>query len=91
MTGGDQSLLVAFDAPPADGGLPVISYVVKIEPGDKEIQVKALPFSPCRIIGLRGGMKYTAEVAAVNGKGRSSWSRPSRPVTSQGARQSGSW
>lgn len=73
-------LVVTWDPPAADGGLPVDSYVATASPGGASCTVTA-PSTTCTISGLSDSIAYTVVVAATNGAGTGEPSAPSGPVS----------
>ena len=78
---GDGCLTVNFFPPCNDGGLPISSFLIKVEPSGREVAANT---SPATVTGLNNGQPYTLEVAAVNPKGQSRWSAPTNPATPRG-------
>lgn len=75
---GDGSLTLSFDPSTNSGGPPIIGYVVRVQPGDREVEASSSPFT---ITGLTNGKSYRVSVAAVNHNGRSDWSQESKEAT----------
>ena len=74
----DARMIVTFDPPRDNGGLAITGYVLRIQPGNWQVECHA---SPYEITGLTNGQAYRVAVAAVNAKGRSVWSQESEDVT----------
>jgi CHRD domain/Bacterial Ig-like domain (group 3)/Divergent InlB B-repeat domain len=75
-TAGNAQIAVAFDAPVATGGSPVIDYTVTC---GTVSQVGTA--SPILVTGLTNGVTYTCTVVARNTTGTSPRSAPSNAVT----------
>ena len=82
-TTSDESghLRIAFDPPESDGGLPIVRYILRLEPGGREVLLRAAPFSPATVRDVVNGQTVTVRVAAAHGKGTGPWSSLSGPVT----------
>lgn len=76
ITTGDCTLSVDFEPASNDGGRPVLSYVVRVEPGAREEVVTS---SPVVLSGLENGTAYTVSVAQTNELGQGPFSRGSAP------------
>lgn len=90
VTGGDQSLSVAWQAPTGDGGLDISAYLVQwrsahqeYDENDRQASVTDLSGLSHDIGSLTNGRQYFARVAAVNdvGAGRFSAERSAVPAT----------
>ncbi|OWY62514.1 hypothetical protein B7486_58010, partial [cyanobacterium TDX16] len=65
-----------------DGELPILSYEVRVSPGDGACTANA--GSRCTVFGLSNGSPYRASVRAVNAIGPGEWSPWSEPVVPYG-------
>jgi hypothetical protein len=65
-TAGIGQATISFDAPPSDGGMPVVSYTVIASPGGA---AAVGTFSPITVTGLQNGTTYTFRVRAMNAIG----------------------
>ncbi|RKG94232.1 glycosyl hydrolase [Corallococcus carmarthensis] len=65
---GDASALVTWTVPPADGGSPLLYYVVRCVPECGGALVK-VPDTQAMVLGLNNGFTYVFKVSAVNAMG----------------------
>lgn len=74
-TAGDRSLLVSWDAPSSDGGLPVLEYAVRaFDPFTGTVLGTASSTTTsATVTGLLNGTAYGVSVAARNEMGWSGW------------------
>ena len=80
------AVVVTWDAPENDGGLPITQYTVTSSPGNETCVVTA-PRS-CAIRNLTNGTYYTFTVVATNAVGDSEASAPSSSTRPQSTRPS---
>jgi hypothetical protein len=76
---GNAEATVTWTAPAADGGSPILSYLVTASPGGAT--ANATGTTTASITGLTNGTSYTFTVVAVNALGDGTASAPSAPVT----------
>ena len=76
---GPNSILLTWDAPETDGGVPVTGYAIqrKIEPDGTWMTIERDTGSPATTFtdtGLQPATAYGYQVAAINREGRGDWS-----------------
>ena len=76
-TAAANKVTVQWKAPASDGGIPITNYRVKPSKGSTTCETKNLSCT----MTLAFGTTYTFSVKAVNAKGESASSAPSKPVT----------
>ncbi|GMU06278.1 glycosyl hydrolase family 18 protein [Corallococcus caeni] len=79
---GDASALVTWTVPPADGGSPLLYYVVRCVPECGGALVK-VPDTQATVLGLNNGFTYVFKVSAVNAMGEGQASVETDLVTPQ--------
>ncbi|MFP2897222.1 fibronectin type III domain-containing protein [Corallococcus sp. 4LFB] len=78
----DASALVTWSVPPADGGSPLLYYVVRCVPECGGALVK-VPDTQATVLGLNNGFTYVFKVSAVNAMGEGQASVETDLVTPQ--------
>jgi titin len=68
VTSGNGNLVVAFTAPPSDGGAPVLNYQYSLDGGDNWAD-SAASTSPIEINNVTVGTEYDVAIRAVNLRG----------------------